>query len=110
MASNSWDAFKAESVLEEPNQLYSGGPTLSFKTIPCGVVFDVVNARMVNTSFGKRIVVSIRSHKGLEERWAFPRLAKLFVNEHGYMLPEEKWPKQIGFESVDPYIFHHTRR
>lgn len=104
----SWADFKAGA---SENRDVVCGQTKSFRDIELKTVYEVTDARIVQTTFGTRVIVTI-AEKGKPEtshdRWAFPRLGKLFTYEStGDLKLPNQWPKLIGFESryPDPYKF-----
>lgn len=99
-----WRKFVKSATTEEVKK------TESFKQIPLKQVFKINNAEIVETVYGYKVVVDLEDISGdVDRRYAFPSLAKHFIDENGDLLPKESWIKEIGFECVDPYKFHYKK-
>ena len=102
-----WEAFKSGSVAEKRTPT---GATKSFKDITLKRVYHVEGVRLVQTTFGPRVIVTIKTgDEHPEDRWCFPRLQMLFVDKEGELLKEGSRPTKIGFESVEPYNFFFSK-
>lgn len=105
-----WAGFKNDAVSSEAVQT-TYKKTKSFADIPLKTIFKILDARILETTFGPRLVLSIKvaqPGEESEERFAFPRLAFHFTNKNGDDLALKAkchWPRYIGFDSVNPYKF-----
>ena len=104
-----WEQFEETAI--QVNKTAATGVTKSFRDIELKTVYNIKNPRLVQTQYGPRVIVTVaevisKKKEGQEEdRWCFPRLFDLFVEETApkkYKLKEKNVPFQIGFTSRYP--------
>lgn len=104
----SWEDF-VDSAVTDKVDVNSFGTTKSFKDIETRVIYKISAARIVQTQYGDRVILTIVGDEGAEDRWCFPRLQAYFTEKHAdgtcFLKPKKTWPKKLGFEHVDPYKF-----
>lgn len=108
---NNWASFKKAATASDTPSTAGSSETKSFASIKLNTIYEVQDARIVETVFGKRVVLTISDvHKNApHDRWCFPRLARLFRTDDWELKPQHEWPTKIGFDSVypGPYRFFH---
>lgn len=109
MSENNWSSFKREATTSGGSAHSGTSETKSFASIKLKTIYEIQDARIVETVYGKRVVVTISEvHKNNpHDRWCFPRLGALFMCKDG-LKPQKDWPTKIGFDSAfpNPYVFH----